>query len=176
MMRETRQTALGAALIVALGVTAAWNLHGMWERREQAQRAWQDAGACRDLAKSIEELRSRPTMASSEAMGVQELGARIEAAMRQAELEAAALDGVFPQNPQRVNATPYVRKPTAMALRGVSLRQVATFLYGLTEDARLTVQDLRLRTPLGEAAGDRWNAEATVTYLMYVPAARERVE
>jgi len=55
----------------------------------------------------------------------------------------------------------------------VSLKQVATFLYALTDGSGLRVQELRLRSPHGDVAPDVWDAETTVTYLMYAPGSKK---
>ncbi len=162
--------ALAAVLLVVAGLNVEWML---WQRRA-AHRAAEDLFECTELAADIQALRKQPTVASSEAMGVQELGVRIEAAMRKAQFDPGALEGVFPQAARRVGDSPYLQKPTALDLSGASLGRLAGFLYHLTDDPGLTVRDLRLRTPHGETAGDLWDAEATLTYLIYSPASNPR--
>jgi hypothetical protein len=165
-----RKAILVGILGLLLAAAAAWNVHWMLTERQAARRAAEDLAACRDLARTIESLRARPAVASTEGIGVQELGERIEAALRQAGLEESALVGRFPQAPRRVGDSPYLHKPTALAFRGVTLTRLTTFLYHLADGSGLIVRDLRLRTPPGDAARDVWDAEATVTSLVYAPA------
>jgi hypothetical protein len=168
-----RQAVLFGLLAAALAACAAWNVHWMLGERRAARRAAEDLAACRDLARAIESLRAKPRVASTEGLDVQELGERIEAASRRAGLEASALVGRFPQAPRRIGDSPYLAKPTTLALRGVTLARLATFLFHLADGSGLTVRDLRLREAAGgDAPRDVWDAEATVTSLVYAPAGK----
>jgi hypothetical protein len=171
-MTHRRGTILVGGVVAALAVAAVWSTHRMTEQRGIAHQTAQDLVQCQEHARAIESLRKKPTVASAEAMGVQELGKRIESASRRAQLPAASLEGVFPQRERRVGNSPYLHKPTVLALRDVSLLQTATFLYYLTDGSGLTVSELRLRSPHGEAADDRWDADATLTYLVYAPSSQ----
>jgi len=134
-----------------------------------------DLSACRDAASRIEQLRRRPAVAGSREVQATELSRRIEASARAAEMPDGALDQIEPQPPRRVGDTPYRQTPTRVRLRGVTLQQLFTFLHALAaEDASgpgLRLEALRLSAPRGEEAGDRWTAEATLTYLVYDPKA-----
>jgi hypothetical protein len=165
-----RHAILFGLLAAGLAACAAWNVHWMLGERRSARRATEDLAACRDLARAIQSLRAKPRVAATEGGDVQELGERIEAASRRAGLEASVLVGRFPQAPRRVGDSPYLAKPTTLALRGVTLARLATFLYHLADGSGLTVRDLRLRGPHGDAPRDVWDAEATVTSLVYAPA------
>jgi hypothetical protein len=72
-----------------------------------------------------------------------------------------------------VGDTPYLQKPTTLELQGVSLTQLASFLYHLTSEPGLVVRDLRIRSPRRDDVGSQWNAEATLTYLIYSPQRAE---
>jgi hypothetical protein len=157
-----------------LGIAATMSINWMAKQRDMALSEAENLGECRTVARQIESLRTRPTVASAEDMEIQELGQRIENAFRQTGMSADSLEGVFPQSARRVGDTPYLRKPTALVLRGVNLGQFAGFLYHLSDGSGLTVRDLRLRTPHGSNRDELWDAEATLTYLIYSPAARSR--
>ncbi|MFO8014764.1 MAG: hypothetical protein R6X20_15830 [Phycisphaerae bacterium] len=169
MKPHLRQLVLAGVMVVLLAGGAAKGLHYMMTQRGRARQAADALASCRDLARDIRALRDKPAVASAEAMGIQELGRRIETACRQAGFEGAALEGVFPQSARRVGESPYLLKPTALALRGVTLPQLVTFLHHLTNGSGLDVRDIRLQTPHGDAPPSVWDAEATVTYLMYAP-------
>ena len=169
MKPHVRQLVLTGMMVVLLAGAAAWGVRWTVEQRGRARTAAGDLDRCRELADAIRALRDKPAVASAEAMGIQELGRRIEAACRQAGFQSAALEGVFPQSARRAGESPYLVKPTALALRGVTLPQVVTFLYHLTNGSGLSVRDVRLQTPRGDAPQSVWDAEATVTYLMYAP-------
>jgi type II secretory pathway pseudopilin PulG len=174
MTAPRRRAILVGLMLALLAAAAAWNTHWMLAQRDGAQQASDDLAACRELTAAILSQRDRPAVASAEAMGVQELGKRIEAAFGKAQIAPSSLGGVDPQAAHRVGDSPYLRKPTALSLRGVSPRQVATFLYCLTDESGLSVRDLRLSTPHGGGAGGVWDAEATLTYLIYSPAKTRR--
>lgn len=170
MKPHIRQLVLASVMVVLLAAAATWGTHWMMGQRNRARAASDDLTRCRDLARDIRVLRDKPAVASAEAMGIKELGRRIEAACSQAGFEGAALEGVFPQSARRLGDSPYLVKPTALALRGVTLPQLVTFLHHLTGGSGLSVRDVRLQTPHGDAPPTAWDAEATVTYLMYAPA------
>ncbi len=170
MSPHVRRAALIGVLGVMLAVTAAWNAQYMLGKHDAARRAAEDLAACRRLAKDIRALRTEPKVASIEAMGVQELGACVEAASRRAGFAPDALQGIFPQAPRRVGASPYLQKPTALSLQNVTLVQLGTFLHHLTAETGLSVQDVRLRIPHGAEEGRTWNVETTVLSLIYAPA------
>ncbi|MGB0768874.1 MAG: hypothetical protein ACPGYV_14330 [Phycisphaeraceae bacterium] len=49
-------------------------------------------------------------------------------------------------------------------------------LYHLTEDSPYTAEAIQLRTPPGETAGNRWDADVTLTYLIYSPQSSARAD
>lgn len=165
-----RQLLLFSSLLLLLALLAAWNVDWMLSHKRAARNAAQDLAQCRSLADEIQTLRDRPAVASPDAIGVQELGSRIEAAAANAGLTPSAVEGVFPQPPQRVADLPYLRKPTLLTLRAVPLQQLVLFLYHLTEGSTLKIRDLRLRAASRDGPEDLWHADATVTYLIYSPA------
>ncbi len=167
MSAERRQAVLVGALIVALTIAAVWTFDWMREQRAAAERSRAELALCSDLADALQSAADKPKVAESEAAGVQELGDRIETAMRRARLDPRALESVRPQAARPVEDSAYSRKPTGLTLRGVTLEQLVTFLRSLTDGTGLGVRQLRLRAPHGAADGDVWNAEATVTYLVY---------
>jgi hypothetical protein len=169
MTPKKRKAFVGGTLAAVLIVVAAWNVRWMTRQRAQARHAAADLAACEKLAGRIRALRRKPMAARTADLSVMELGKRIEAASRHATLEGPWLEGVYPQSARRLGDSPYMLKPTVLALRGVTLVQLATFLYHLTGDAGLRVRDLRARTPHGDVPDEVWNAEATVTYVVYAP-------
>ncbi len=171
MIANRRLAVLLGLMVTTLAVVALWNVRWMAEQRRAARFAMADLRACEQLADRIASLRLEPIVAASQDMGIQELGERIEQAQQRARMTGPALEGVFPQAARRVGDTPYMVKPTALSLRGVTLTQLCTFLYHLTHESGLNVRDLRLRSPRGDVSADQWDAEATLTYLIYSPPA-----
>lgn len=174
MTEARRKTILVGLMLVLLAGGVAWSAQGMLAKRQAAQYAAEDLAACRRLAEEIESFRGRPAVAASQALGVRELGERIEAALTQAAMAGGAIEGIYPQPTRRLGQTPYLQKPTALALRGVPLEQLAVFLHTLTAQSGLSVRDLRLRTPHGDPSPGVWNAEVTIVYLIYAPASKAR--
>lgn len=172
MMSPKQQATLVCMVLAMLALTATWSVRAMMTRRAAALIAADDLGECGRLAASIESLRDKPKIASAQDMGIELLGQRIAAASQQAKLDPQSLEGVYPQGPRRLGNTPYVQKPTTLTLRNVKLPQLAAFLYHLTEgESGLNVRDLRLRVPRGDSPSDVWDAEATITCLIYQPPA-----
>ncbi len=173
MTRNQQLLSYGVVFAVMLSLAAGWSVNWALEQKQKARIAAKDVARCEQLVQSIMRLRGKPTVAMTEAMEVQELGQRIESASSKAQLPNAALEGVFPQPPGRVEGSPYLQKPTSLVMRGVSLPQLTTFLHDLTNDTGMNVRDLRLRTPHGQVDDHIWDAEATLTYLIYSPASKD---
>jgi hypothetical protein len=173
MSPARRPIVLAGVLLAMLAVAAYWSVGWMSQQRRLAAQAAEDLATCRRLADDILTLSPPPAAAPATGVGVHELGQRIEDASRKANLAPVSLEGVFPQNARRLGDTPYLQKPTSLVLRNVSLSQLVTFLYHLTDQSGWIVQDLRLRTPRGDEHGALWDAEATLTCLMNAPPARD---
>jgi len=174
MNPQKRKAWLVGVMFVLLVLAAAWSVNAMLEQRAGARQALADLNECRRLAAEIDMLRDEPTVAADEAMGIQEIGDHISAALTKADLNSAVIDGVFPQSERRLGDTPYMQKPTALALRGVALPKLAVFLYDLTDGTGLRLRELQLRVPHGDHEPNVWNADATLTYLIYAPAEDKR--
>lgn len=164
-----RQGMLIGLMLLMLAVGAGWSVNRMLTARAEAGLAAADRAEARRVAEAIVALRDQPAVAATRAMGERQLIQRIETAAADVGLPADALEGTFPQNARRVGDSPYLRKPTAITLRAVSLEQLTAFLAELTAESNLTVDDLRLRVPHGDNDGELWDAEATITYLIYSP-------
>ena len=163
---------VGPLALGVLAVVAVASGTKMLGARDEARYQAEDLGRARALVEAIEQLRGEPTVASAEeSSGIRNLGERIGHASQQAAFDGPVLKRVDPQRAIRLGDTPYMVKPTLLVLRGVTLPQLTTFLYDLTDDSGLRVRDLRLRTPHGNAPEDRWDVDATVTYLIHSPVA-----
>ncbi len=169
MKRFSRLGVWTSVAALLLTVAVAWSVAVMFEHRGAASRSEEDLAACRRLVGEIQSLRSGPTVAWAKDVGVQELGQRIQQASTAAGLDPASLQSVSPQPARRVGDSPYLDKPTALSFRGVALPSLVTMLVSLTRESALSVRDLRLRAPAGDEAGALWDAEVTLTYLLYSP-------
>jgi type II secretory pathway component PulM len=174
MSPSRRKSVLAGLLLVLLAGAAFWSLDWMSQCRQGAAQAAADLLQSRALAAGIAALASRPTVAASQPISANDLGRKIQASAGQAGLGESAIREISPQPQRRVGDSAYVQKPTAMNIRGVTLTQLATFLYHLTLEPGLTVSELRLRAPRGEAAADAWDAEVTVSCVVYSPVAKAK--
>jgi len=162
---------------IAMTLMTDWTVRYMLTQRDLARRSATELAACEAFATQIKALRDKPAVAQAGGLSDRALGERITAASNRAGLAGDQwLQSVEPQRARALGDLPYQLKPTRFALRGVTLVQLASFLHYLTGDAGLSVHDLRFRTPHGDAATDVWNAEATVTYLIYAPSKKTGLE
>lgn len=172
MSGTRRTTLLIGAMLGLLLVAAVWSVLGLLESRALARAAMDDLASSRQAASAILALRGRPMLAAATDLGDQEIHQQVATAMQTAGLDRAALRGVYPQGPRKVGDSSYSQKPTTLTLANVPLPGLTMFLYHLSEGTGLSVRDLRLRPPRGDADVHRWDAELTVTYLIYTPASR----
>ena len=174
-MSPTRRSAmLYAALLAVLAMGAGWSVMHMADERAGAVRAVEELADCKALADEIERGRLAVVGAASRDLGDRELGQRIKAASAKAALPDGAMVSVALQKARRVGDTAYMEKPVELSLRRVSLPQLTMFLYHLTAGSELTVREMRIRSPRGQDDENRWDAEATLTYLVYAPQTTRR--
>lgn len=169
MSPARRERILVVVMLAMLAMAAAWSFTAMLGHRADAERAAGELVACEKLARRMDALRDKPAVASGTDVGVRELGTRIDVASGKAKLGREALRSVEPRSARPMGETPYLLKPTQLNLEGVTLPQLASFLYHLTSEPGLVVRDLRIRAPRGDAEGNGWNADATLTWLIYSP-------
>jgi len=170
MSKTKRQFVIAIGVTVILALTALWSVASMFSQRTAARYAAEDLAASQQLADRIASLKQQPTIAAAEDMGIRELDPKIETALQAAGLpRRPTIEGIFPQSTRPLGDVPYQIKPTSVSIRSVTLAQLATFLYHLSDGSGLVVRDLRLRSPRAATAGQLWDAEATLTYLIYAP-------
>ena len=174
MDQEKRQAVLVSVLMTILAGVGIWSARWMMRERGAALSAASDWAECERLKNAILSLREEPAAVAGNAMASQELGERIAAASRQAQLPNGPPRDVFPQSPQSLGDSTYVLESTLIRVRDVSLSQLAAFLYHLTEESVLRIEQLRLRAPHGADAKELWDAEVTIAYLRYESSAGRR--
>lgn len=177
-------------LIVMLLGAAAWS-HGRYvQAKNAAQAATADLLESQALAQRVEKLTERAPVALAGELQISALAGAIEQAASTAQLPIAGVLRINPQAPRRVGDTPYLQKPTDVSLRSVTLQQLIGFLHALSADrSNLWPTELSLSAPRAVAASpsargpgagpaeqsDRWDADLTLSYLIYSPpAARTR--
>ena len=87
--------------------------------------------------------------------------------MKKASLPPAVLASVKHQPPKPLGDSPYHLRLTTLTFRGITLQQLTSFLYDLTDGTPWTVRDLQLRAAGAKGAENRWDAEATLSFLIY---------
>jgi hypothetical protein len=152
----------------------------------ESRRAATDAAAslaeCRRLASRIGAQRgaSSPAAVGREPQQA-DVVRRIESAAKSADVPPGAIERIEPLAARRVGDSPAREKPTAVMLRGVTLRQTFTFLHAIAGSGTrggLQLRQVHLAAPNPDEAGDAWSVEGTVTYPVRSenPGARPEVD
>jgi hypothetical protein len=166
MTQQRRQNILVGVMIAMLVVATAWSFEQLLDQRAEAQQTADDLARSQRLAGQIRQLRTRPTVATTQAKGYQELAQHLSEAARKAGAPSA-ITGVYPDPPERQGDSPYLRTDTRITLKGLSLQQTAMFLYHATAESDLAVRSLHLQGSGRD--GDAWAVDTTVSYLIYAP-------
>jgi hypothetical protein len=166
---------VGGLIIGVLLVAAVSGLWWMYDQKADAHRAARALAQSDALAEVIEKLKARPTIAAAdEQMGVQSLDPMIAKALQAANLpRRPTIAGITPEASRRLGKSPYNVKPTTVSIRNVNLAQLTVFLYHLSNGTGLNVRDLQIR-PTQARDSQNWDAQATLTYLIYAPADETR--
>ena len=168
-MRQ-QQKILAGLLAVVLIAMVAWSYTFMADMRSSARAAAYDLNKCRQLAGQIESLSNRPTMASDTELLAGETTGLAEQAAKAAGIPASSLVRINPDPPQRLADSVYKEKPTNVHMKNVTLKQLVTMVYKMTDGPlALHPKSIRLTAPRVEDTGDRWTAELVMTYLIYDP-------
>lgn len=157
--------AVFGVLIAAL----VWGVFHYRDAMDRAHRAADQAQEVRALADQITALTDQPTLAVTETDEVQQLSGLIEASAAGSGIEPHQIASINAQDARRVGQSPYYRLPTRVQLDGVVLTRLVDLLGRLTEGGRIRVDDCRVAAPHGEIVGQTWNAEFTLSYLVYDP-------
>lgn len=172
MNPHNRPVILVGVLLVLLALAAGWSTLRMLDRAQAARTAAADLAAYKQLASEIERLRDNDDvkqLGGDAAAREQLIADRVTQAGQKLGLRGQWWQDTIHKNAQRVGNTSYVRKPAVLYTSGLTLDQLTALLHELTYDSPLTAQELTLRTPPGEDPGDRWDANITLTYLLYEP-------
>lgn len=163
---------VGVLLVLLLGLTGFSALR-FAEARSQAVAASEELARYRSVALQIEALREAgevATVGGDTAAREQAIAEQIAGAGQRAGLSGEAwFDDLIHKSPRRVGDTPYMRKDAVLYAKELTLVQLAALLHELTYDSPLIAEVIDLRTP-SRTPGDRWDADVTLTYLIYEPA------
>lgn len=163
---------LGGLLIAA----AVFSYAQLAKARGHAGRAQSQVTTVVSTLHEIETLGGKPELASVDAERSAQLSRHIETVAAQAGIAPSQIERVQAQPSRRIDGGPYLRQPTQVLLRQVTLPQLLALLHDLdTEGQTLQLDDLRLIAPHDQLVGDHWRAEFTISYLVYDPVpTRER--
>jgi hypothetical protein len=158
-------------LIAVMLLSMFWCWGQLSDARRRAEAAAADLIASERIAQRIEIHRQKPSIGASAEPHL-ELSRRIEQAARAAELDAASLERIGPEQQRRLGDSA-VERTRQVFLRQLTMRQLVEFLHTLSaENPGLQITSLRLNAPRGEEeAGERWRAEVTLTYWLQAPSA-----
>lgn len=165
-----------AWLYIAIVLTLLGALTTGWLRmnaaQDSAQAAAESSNACEVLAVQIQQLKNSPTLASTGDQPVQDLARRIEQAAQQVNIPVTNIVRIWPQEPRRVDSSPYKQKGTLLVVRGISLQQATSLLHQLDAHSRnLSVSSIRLSATResNDQNHETWTLEATLSTLIYAP-------
>lgn len=168
--RRTRLTL--AAAIAALAAMGCWL---EWSALRSARHSL-SAAHCRlatvrnDVAR-ITALQSVPHRATERRLPHEALVAVIDQARNRATLDARALTSIWPEPPRRLGRSDYLTLATRLHFEKVPLDRLTRFAHALQSiDASLRLTAVRLLSQ--QHPGLLWDAELTVTYLIYAPHSR----
>ena len=165
--RRAIQTAAIAAMLVMAGL---WRYQAMLAAQGGAESAQGDLEAARRIVAKIQAFRDRPSEASESEHLATETITLVEKAVKAAGIDIKNLVRISPGSPTRVGDSAYKEKPTQVFVRSVPLRQLVALTHSLMQGPqKLRAKAIRLVPPLPDDPGDDWNAELTLTYLIYEP-------
>lgn len=131
---------------------------------------------CQRHAADIERFRRQPKFAATAVLTDHELSALVARARAAAGIAETAIDLIDPQPLNVIGRSPYSRRPVAIDLRALNLRQVATLVDGLSDvEHGLWVSQLRLSPVRQQAAVadvELWNIKLVLTQLVFSPTSR----
>lgn len=139
------------------------------EAQDRAERAAVQAHEVQGLTQQIRSLTDRPSVAMTQSDEVQQLSGLIESSAVACGIHQQQIDRIDAQDPRRIGKTPYYRLPTRVNLLHVEMPRLVDLLEKLTRGGRIRIDDCRLFAPHDEVVGRHWNAEFTLSYLIYDP-------
>jgi len=164
----------GLLLAAAIPLYVAYELHetaalGAAESHDQLQIIERQTA-------EMERFRRQPKFAATAVLSDQELSALVVRARESAGIAETAIDVIDPQPLSVIGKSPYSRRPVAIDLRGLNLRQAAAFVDGLTDaDRGVWVSQLRFSPVRQQSSADEtelWNVELVLTQLVFSPTSR----
>lgn len=159
-----------AAAIFGLLITAlCLSVMHLLDAQRGSARASLQASRVSSLAKEISDLKARPSIAVSPSEQVQQLSGLIEGGAKDCGIPARKIVTISAQDARRVGQTPYYRQPTRVSIEDVEMGQLVKLLSDITQGEKIRIEDCRFAAPHGKLVGRTWNADFTLSYLIYDP-------
>lgn len=118
---------------------------------------------------ALRALRTAPRRATERERPNHELLAEVRQAMDKADMAPERWVGSDPSQPVRIPKSPYKKLRTRLTFENVTLQELVAVAFHLVEaDPALTVSSIRITAPPTKTATN-WNAELTLSYLIYSP-------
>lgn len=170
-MNTTQALRVSVAVLMLLVCIASWSYYTMASHRSTAHRSAQELTDCVELVAQIKAIDQQPKRAQSDVLAHTDLTQRIEQAADLSGIDAVNLTRIASSPPRRLAKLPYEERPTSIALGDVTLPQLVEFMHRLGDQAEgLWIKNISLHAPRGEEVGDRWMADTTISYLIYIPS------
>lgn len=169
-MSSSKQVHISTFILVLLTVLVGWSYYTMTSQRRSTHRSAQELQDCIELVSQINVIDNEPKRAQTGELAHTDLTQRIEKAAGLSGIKSTDLTRIAAAPPRRLAKLPYEERPTSIALGSVTLPQLVEFLHRLGNQAdSLWIKDIALRAPRDKEVGDRWVADATISYLIYIP-------
>lgn len=181
-MTSRERTLVRTVVAVGLAGACAWGYARLVAARDSANDAAENLAESRALAAQIKARQSggaAVALAGADEPNPSELIRRIESAAKAADLPPSAVERIEPAPLRQLDGAEegLREKPTSVQLRGVTLKELFTFLHaagGGGRESGLRLSDVRLTAPSPDDTGDRWQIEGTLTYLVRAATPTER--
>lgn len=168
---------LRAAVIAFLAMVSLWSYWQMATAKTTCMLAHKDLVTCNDLVERIQNLQIQPTKVAGEERQSSETTGLIERAARSAGMSSQNLVSITPAPPKRIEKSAYRKKNTQVSLRDITLKQLADYLYILsTSPQPLHPESVRISTKSNQDAGNLWQVELDLNYLIYDPPKTSKKE
>jgi hypothetical protein len=169
-MSHQRLITFAALVAIAFIVLDVYGYVAMLQARDRADEAVSGSALCERLANSITTLKAKPIIAGTHEQAVEELTKNIEAAAQAFGVAGNEhLASIAPEPTARLFNSAYLEKPTTVDLRNATLPQLIGMMCQLCANGSgLKIKTLRLTAP-SKNDDNMWNAELTITYLIYSP-------
>ncbi len=167
---KQRENIMLAVMFGLLAIVALWTHGQMSKARSAAEITSDDVQICQKLISTMKKSAHRPTMASDHEKLNTETNSFIERAASEAKIDSKSLIRITPEPARRMGDTAYKEKPTMIFLKNITLEQLVSLSHGLqTAEQQLAPKFIRIVAPQQNDTSLKWNAEVSVTYLIYAP-------